>query len=1369
MADITITDLLQKIIKNIHVLHEFTTDEEDVSSYEALLRETMVDIHQLLGLHNIISQEIILRVDPKVSIGSLSILSNSSKNSIAGDIGSDIVSVIQAIQRGSQGTKSDIIRSMVKLLADNKLNLDDRRPKRVRSSFSGIFIKLANLIDFFTRIREEAEEEIIIYVNRCFNYEAMFYSYLSNRINGNLRFNDEDAERLVTTLDKIIERDTPKEEDMVENTSSSIFSYESADRDYYDSDNVSKIPLRFHSSDTSFEQLYQIFFRSLCLKEAYINGQHIHKDYTKYIRIMLKTFKSSRHIDYFELNDFEKREEKYKKFYEFFVGKTDEKSGLLPEFFNQSNFKVLEHMNLIPELGTQPDSEANLFSNQEYPRKNANIDLETASRAKKSSYDILLSKSNRSHLIRCLHYLISLLNEFELNLDLNFPHLFNYYALLVFNEMPDSVDSSDRLYIERVNYVSARLMELDDENVKADEPQVKETVYFFCRLVNQLSEIKEGKKISCTILMILANYEYKKVAADAKSVLNKWNDLMLGVVHLNHNLLNTWYPLRDRRTTFSVLREWYNKYRRWENVGQVTGKLVDQTSCFDIFIKRWLVKVKNAHSLGYQAHLFTMRRIFSNWNRKSFKLSKLLDKAVTFERSMRLKRFLWKPKHETIKKLAEMSDAFLMHSQLSKGLLVRKHVFLIWYERLNNLINQTLYALRPMHSSINGDSWYLVDGIETFKEKLSKLVSTEKHFLLSKFFEKYRKAHQIEVRVFSFRQRQQLIFIAYIFNKQWLRKLALRQKLRYLSSEKDLTMKTNFFFFWKDSKELNSTARKFRNGKIWSHYFARWKINYLLSFNYLRRTSLSLLPIKTIFSKWIMLHTSNSFIGKACLNTEKLIFESWASKYNNTQLLLSRAMSFDGDSLRRQNIMKMLLRHKKFLRMRNVADLNIQRKHFNLLCSKQYLFSTKYASIAMQKCANLNFNDKVSLLTVYSLWLSRYEVLQEERNESLLEIYQNFLRENFKKRILECWVVSYDRIQYLTMELNNKCEQFSKRSLLLRKIFNNWVTRKNETMQLSLTCYNFERQILLKKFIFIWYTQFTESAYLYDLYDDFVGQKEYATLREFLSIWNMKYIKDVKRNQQSCGLFVKRGEIALLRSVFELWHYKVKNFNNINNPSDTIIDSERSINSNPSPLANKSSRKSYNFVTNEGNDHFKSYLNTPLKTDTIYTPFTPRFSQNDRISPTKLQETTTRAKNSRIDALRKHFSKARATSTPRARQQLLDNRKKSEAGLLDKNSKTFVHLSPPQKAFSDNIYPPSRPNFSESIFATQVNNGLSSVESPEATHTTVDEKSLIATAKQMRRITPIYIPVEEEGLQPRISPVRKLKEKLKGDVSGTIN
>ena len=1367
MADIAVSGLLQKIIKNLHVLHEFTIEE--LFSYEALLRETMIDIHQLLGFHNTIPHEIVLRVDPKVSIGSLSVLSNSSKNSVVGEIGSDIFSVIQAIQRGGQSTKNDIIRSMVKLLADSKLNSEDRRPKRVRNTFSGIFIKLANLIDFFTRIREEAEEEVIVYINRCFNYEAMFYSYLSNRISANLHFNDEDAERLVTTLDKIIERDAFKDEDTIENTGSSIFSYESGDKDYYDNDSVSKVPLRFQSSDNSFDQLYQIFFRSLCLKESYINGQHDHTDFTKYIRIMLKTFKSSRHIDYFELNDAEKREEKYKKFYEFLIGRRDgTTSGLLPELFNQTNFKVLDTMNFFPELDTQPSSKANLISSRECSANSATIDYEIASLVKKSNYDTLMSRSNRSNLIRSLHYLINLLNEFELNLDIKFPGLFNYYLRLVFNEMIDSVDSSDHLYIERVNNVSARLMELDDENVKADEPQVKETVYFFCRLVNQLSEIKDGKKISCTILMILANYEYKKIASDAKSVLNKWNDLMLGVAQLNHNLLSTWYPLHDRRAIFSVLKKWYSKYRRWEKVRQVTAKMVDQTSSFDIFIERWLEKVKYVRYLENQAHMFNMGTVFSLWNRKSLKLSELLDTAVRFERSALLKRFLWKSKRESLKKSAKASETFLSHSQLSKSLLVRKHVFLIWHERLNHLVNG-LYALQPMSAVKNGDAWPSNEGIESFRDKLSKLLSAEKYFLLSKFFEKYRKAHQMELRVFSFRQRQQLIFIAYIFSNQWLRKLALRKELRYSSSVKDIAIKRNFFSYWKHTESLNSTARNFTNRKLVSGYFARWKIAYLYCFNHLRTASLSLLPVKTIFVNWIMLRRSNSFNGKASVHIKKLIFESWASKYNDTQLLLSRAMSFDANSLKRQKIKKMLFVHKKFLHMENVAQLNIQRKYFNILCSKQYLFSKKYASIAIQKCAYLTFSDKISLSVVFSLWLSRFETLQEERNESLLEIYQDFLRENIKRRILECWVVSYDRIKYVTMELNRKCEQFSKRSLIGRKFFHKWMKRKNETLQLRVACYNFERQILLKKFTFIWYTQFTELVYLYDLYDDFVGQREYTILREFLSIWNMRYIKDVKRNQQSCGLFVRRGEVALLRSVFELWLYKIKNFNNINYPSDTFIDSERSINSNPSPLANKSSRKSYNVVTDEGNSHFKSYLNTPLKTNSFYTPFTPRVSQSDRISPTKLQETTSRAKSSRIDALRRHFSRARANSTPKASKQLLENRKKPKAGLLDKNSEDFVHLSPPQKAFSGDMYPPNRPNFSESIFATEVENGLSTLDSPEMTQTTVDEKSLIATAKQMRRITPIYIPIEEEGLEPRVSPVRKLKEKLKGDVSSTIS
>ena len=113
--------------------------------------------------------------------------------------------------------------------------------------------------------------------------------------------------------------------------------------------------------------------------------------------------------------------------------------------------------------------------------------------------------------------------------------------------------------------------------------------------------------------------------------------------------------------------------------------------------------------------------------------------------------------------------------------------------------------------------------------------------------------------------------------------------------------------------------------------------------------------------------------------------------------------------------------------------------------------------------------------------------------------------------------------------------------------------------------------------------------------------------------------QNIKRHKQLCEDFIARKETAKVRSIFDLWLYKIKE-----------IEANTTIISNPSPLSKRF-------------QHQREMGLTPQKKNSPTKVFTPTTSKDP--SPTKLQETTQRMRNQNISALREHFGRARASST----------------------------------------------------------------------------------------------------------------------------
>ncbi|KAL7663099.1 Sfi1 spindle body domain-containing protein [[Candida] zeylanoides] len=354
-----------------------------------------------------------------------------------------------------------------------------------------------------------------------------------------------------------------------------------------------------------------------------------------------------------------------------------------------------------------------------------------------------------------------------------------------------------------------------------------------------------------------------------------------------------------------------------------------------------------------------------------------------------------------------------------------------------------------------------------------------------------------------------------------------------------------------------------------------------------------------------------------------------------------------------------------------------------------------------------------ALRAAWSRWRSRFEAAREQALRHRVAHFRQGADRALLRRALETWAQSYNHRQHAYHELESRSDAFARASLAPRAL-GRWRQRLAATRGAAQQASALQSQFLLKKHLVQWFERLEATHELEDEAERIAGQRQIHRARQLLNAWYMRYHKHVKRHRDSCDEFVARWSRAKQRAILEVWRYKARNKGR---PADTSVASVGS------PLSSRS----------------QGYWHTPLKRRSA-APHTPN---SPTTSPTKLQETTERIKSERMGRLIRHYQRAKApAATPVG------------SAVPASLSSTFIRLSP-SKAYT--MAPPRAPNFAAdddepSIF--------------QVSPTADEERSRIETAKQLRKITPIYVPSEHEQT-PRFSPVSKLRSRRPPLVAST--
>ncbi|CAK7890806.1 hypothetical protein CAAN1_01S00474 [[Candida] anglica] len=1309
--------LLNETLRELSRLHSFTGSPDE---YERIFYKSIHYVEQLLGFHSKKYKHLNLKSSPP--IGDLSLLyyvtgGASDDMRQVTNTPNSLFQLLKSYTVSHNHPRETIQRHLQSLLADDTI-------------YAPVLSKLSALIDFFIRLHRESERRLVEYINTCFQHEQKFYSSLKSRIDSDLEIGDEDTQQIVKSLDNIVARNvegykTVEVVDTVELLSSSEVA------------NNSPICV---SSDQLFTQLYQLFLQ-LCMFKSHEQGPAQISDHTEYIHIMIELYKKQVGTEVLEIDDFHIKDLKFNYFYNQFLLE----SRLIPTKYYELSVKLAREIHIFPEQDVGNCGDIKITETETEPPISESYDTLTDVQPL-----LQLSRSDQSKLVNSLKLVIPQMVDY-FSFDLEYPQTMRHFLNILYQPKNDDMQFE---YEDNCAYVAKilRLVNIfiDYENGDISEDfNIHDAMDQFYQL--HLYLVKNGYqevKFESTLLMRLAVTEYLSISRINSHYFSRWNYKTVAISQLDlmeYNLVNVVNP---RNLKKKILQIWFSRYMKYSRLGDVSTNYYELRKMDNIFKQKWLLRTNQHQVMATKAALIEAKKGFEVWKDKFVKTSKMNEEGRVFFNThiMEDAYAAIKNGYEKRKILNTTCDEFSKASEQRCAHYTMKLTFRHWYDKMNGKLYQASESVPRILLPV--PELTIKDEKPTLSQKLRVLNNLEKRFITSKYIKQWERNTSLAKRVREVKYRNDQTLVKFVFAHQWRKKYELNElAVKRLNSVNNLVL-LNAYQNWKEQHSMNQQAVNFRTSKDVNNFFKVWKLK-LREKNHLLNNSKYITPI--YINIWKSAVNLKQFHMKQSENLAVQYFSNWDNKRRDLQGTQDRADNFRSKRLISSTLLTWANLYNQEQELNMIADLNVQRKYYNSMIAKksQKLWNEKKAE-QFSKKSKMTFRNRIILKSIITKWHDNYSERFDIANEEIVEHFQKKVsRRFFLSRAFETWAGRYNEVQEREYEMNLVCNQFLRRSTICTNFFTKWsalAVQKTELLQRSL---EFDSRVLFKKHLVLWYDKFNRQEYLSEMAETHLSQHDLITAQDLLHRWSMKYIKNIRRNQQSCEMFLDRWQTARARTMFEVWLYKSKRKRNnvdINNDDDEDEEGAGNISmiSNQSPLANKSAGG-----RSRGDE---SYLNTPLKRRERL-PYTPSIAT--RTSPTKLQETTERLKSDRLNAMIKHYQRVKGSNSPRRLPPPSFSPRKQSAAQI---------TQPKRRSYG--IEPPKRPNFTHRL---SQNIEMSDDESSGSIFTksspVYDEEdtSTIETAKSLRRITPIFIPSEED-MAPRFSPVSKLKERI-GQIS----
>lgn len=1205
-----------------------------------------------------------------------------------------------------------------------------------------IIDNLSELFRQFHAISEDCETHLIEFLNKIFNNELRQLSNIPVQLEeSQILLNDEEINRLASLVDL------------------STVNEQSTFTSFQGFQNIQG----FKSNDKNFTNLFYFFLQIL---GARIGASPVNYDFTDILKQMLHLYKSHCMVSWIEIDDDKLHKMKFDTLVEFFLNPYNVSSEKKQELTICTN--LVQNFKFFSDP-TDVEFQLLLPSLPEMKHINTSVTSE-----------VILLEDDRMELINNVNNLIPQLSGFTFDFDSRFQkNLDTFIQLLNLND--ELVVSNDLDYLNDMIILINKLVDYDNEDTSVNGEEIYQTAYHLYQLHKLLSS--EFDEPDATDLMKFVVFRSKLQASKMKRILKSWNLEVLTLSQLEHNQKN-WSKYSDTLKKHSVMKIWMNSLGKQHHLIRASDNYYNKKLQLAILL-RWLPKLKQVEHLHTKETEFITKKTFSKWLSLHRQNKEREQRALDYNKKATQSSFLssWKSKDSSFKDLQQISIEFDGQRQLNIDNIVLKYVFNQW--------------TAPVIES-------------GLSDKLKILHHQEKLVILSKYFEVLKQKYLHGLRINQIIKSSNVTLVKFFFQK-WKHLHQLKMLAQAFDSQRQLIIKRNLLLNWQRATDLNSIVEDFQRRKIVPQFFKNWKLKLrlklkLTDLNSLDRSALVNIQTSVFFKKWQHERMAKDLVRHFDTNLKRDFFIKWVNKILKLQEMQALSLELNDDNNQRYHL-KLWLHYLQYQKdLPAVADSFYERKFFSKIETKfkrnehLELLSSNYMKDHPIR-SRLTLADEINVHSVLKQWkLQKKKKFQESAEWKLIFFNEKIVKPNMQRLMITLWVQKYNLHKSIDNELSLKCDRFLAQSNLTKFFFSKWKKKLQRVKELEHQSGAFEQALLYKKFTVIWYDRFVATQHLEEIAQQLQDQKEWDKQNQILNDWSMKYFK-ITRNHQSCDMFIKRWDSSKMKSLFELWHYKLQEhrsnqtFDAGNQTENIFLDDLFD-----SPL---DSRK-----------RSPTYLSSPVKE-----PNTP----STNISPSRIQ-TSIRLKNQKIQALKNHYGKARDSvsrpvlkpvkterfrlspperpnfsstpakdspsppprefsSSPRiaqdpgtsSRSEIKLRRKSSSPLKYEDPSNISVETKPhDSRPFiledqSSDILPES---FSDSIFHLKSLRNLSmdDLESPPSpppirsskyvplspliTSTSLDD---IETAKRLRKIKPIIIPESDDDLI--VSPVNTIKRK----------
>lgn len=1359
-------ELLHQTLKELHILHGYQGDE---TRYAVLLRATVKNILRLLDYSDKVYCELNFTVSSAVpEIKSTSWVYYMRRNSTPNSSENLDINAVQFFQdfvlRSHGHEEVNVLNLLTKILSGISSSL---RPIRLKDSYSAILVKLSNLIEFFTKLRVLSEAHLVNFLCQCITYELTFYE----RLNADINLKEEDTENIVKYLDSFLK--TWGDED------DSIFTY----------DVPRGPPLQFSSNNSDLQKIYSLFLNILSFKNFTA------KDFRNYIKVLVAMFRKHAKLEFFELADYSYKEMKFNSFYDFFVGNSDGFT-LLPHRYKAINDDVLLKFNVFPEMdeensfqamdevgletgkmetGRREGKEKGFSLEEELRSGSRQQDLHNTSKihllstqtphhslseeiphdllSEHTSYPIVhpLSLAEQAELCSNTGEVVELLLDFNIDLNPRFAQIFKHYMRLLYDTLPTFSNPHDLVFVNEVKHLVQRLMDFAYEDDEEDDYKIK--IY-----IKRFQEANKWLSIDApTMLARLAVVEFHKSTHLKKAILSRWYSKTLKYRTYEADIEESRAD-KEIELQRKLLKRWFVRHARFERLEDAARGFSSRRLLANV-VEKWISRTMRNQTMYLQSNMKFLQPYFEVWAKKLYEYDRGCQQGDNIYSRTLVKNVFTGLVQKYINQRAREDEHSAMVQELissKKDELVRR-VWDRWYEKMNS--NTDAYS-EPLVVELVSTNRDILQRVPTnLSEKLNKLRLLEVDWIKQKYLKQWRAASVRSQTYALMKSNNEHALKTFFFRDLLLKKFKLYTCEREFRQKHDIAFNQQVLEHWETYTQMQIRAREFHREQTLRKGLKMWVLRHQL---YKCTEDVEL--ARTYFKEWHLRCQLLPLELRVSMRAKKAAFAVWKKRLEQVQQL----EQMQAMSLRPKFLRIWVLATRNIGESEVVADIQFLRKFINKMRDK----SDNIAQLERQDWKLRQIDEEILLREMLRKWNSHRIRKFDAESESKIAAFQSrIVVPNVKARFFTQWIEAFNTKQDINDDLESRCMAFCKG--LLKRSLIQWKDKVSEAQDLVDAADNFRYASLSKRMMIRWYEKFHQVHHEFgEIADEQVYERDVRRVNEVFNHWTMRLTKAVRRNEQNYDIFVKKWNTARLRSIFNLWTYKQGERRLLRISLEALADVDDSMVSASSPLASRA--RSMRILTNsdvsEGLPN--SYLYTPVKQLNRAPMTTPRTM---RISPEKMQETSQRLRSERIDELRKHFGKARDSSTPQIAK-LREARKESipedpeerdaanesigkstvesiperppNLSPIDPNSSRYIRLAPPP------------PNF---VPWKEVSGSFSS---DSVSHSILeDEQVVIENAKRLRRITPIMFPTEDDISEPAFSPINKIKERLRNRIS----